>query len=774
MAQASRPRSIASELFSPLAALALIAGIVGVQCLPRLPPRWIDAALVVAGFVLLIALPRWRAMAWCVLGFAWSAWHADIALQQRLPAAWEGQDIDVVGRVVDLPQALDGSRRFDLRIERATRDGRAEDWSGTVRVSWYEPAPPLAPCEQWALRLRLKRPRGLVNPGAFDFERHALEQGLVATGYVRDDGANARREPVPWCIDGLRARLSQGIAAQLGDDTASRLLRALAVGDQRDLDDADWQVLRATGVGHLIAISGLHVALLAGLGVLLMRALWKLFPRIGLRVPGPLLEAPAGLLCATAYAALAGFGLPATRTLLMIAVVAGARLARRALSPAQGLALAAMAMLIVDPLAVLSAGFWLSFVGVAFLMLCLSGSPRTWWRELAGAQGAMSLGLLPLSVWFFGQSSLIGPLANLVAVPFVSFLVVPLTLFASALLLPLPAIASPLLHLAHGAMQAQWWLLQRFAALPGAQWWLPEPAWWAFALALLGAVWMLLPRGVPLRWTGALLFLPLLVPRLDTPRAGEFDATVVDVGQGLAVIVQTERHALVFDAGARYPSGFDLGEAAVVPSAHALGIDRADRLIVSHGDNDHAGGAAAVIAALQPGQVESGEPQRVGAGATLCRAGEEWAWDAVQFRMLGPLDPQAPKDNDRSCVLLVESAGARLLLTGDIGAEVEPGVAAAVGTGAAPVLVVPHHGSRTSSSAEFLDALKPPLALVSAGYRSRFGHPHPDVVQRYRERGIELVNTAEAGCLRLRFGTDAKPQWLARCRQARAPYWREH
>ena len=518
----------------------------------------------------------------------------------------------------------------------------------------------------------------------------------------------------------------------------------------------------------------MHVALLAGLGVLFVRGCWRLFPRIGLRVPGPILEAPAGLLCAFAYAALAGFGLPATRTLLMIAVVAIARLGRRGMAPTHGLALAALAMLLFDPIAVLSAGFWLSFVGVAFLILCLSGSARPWWREGVDAQGAMSVGLLPLSVWFFGQGSLVGPLANVVAVPFVSFVIVPLTLLGAALLLPLPALGTPLLHLAQWLMQGQWWLLQKLATLPGAQWWLPEPAWGTFGLALLGAIWLLMPRGVPLRWAGAMMFLPLLLPRLDAPLEGQFDATVIDVGQGLAVLIQTSSHSMVYDTGGRYPSGFDLGEAAVVPTAHALGISRIDRLMISHGDNDHAGGAAAVVAALHPGTIEAGEPARTALGSSLCLAGSKWRWDGVSFRVLGPIDPQASRRNDRSCVVLIESAGARLLLTGDIGADVESAVASAVGPGAAPVLVVPHHGSRTSSSEEFLVALKPLLALVSAGYRSRFGHPHPDVVRRYIEQGVELVNTADAGCLRLRFGLAAYPLWLERCRQTRAAYWREH
>jgi competence protein ComEC len=757
---------------SPLTALAFTLGILGVQGFSALPPWLLDIAFCAVGIAALIWLPRGYALAWCAIGFGWAALCADEAMQARLPRELEGHDVLVSGRITGLPQRAEGATRFFLDVANAQEGAAPLAWHGRVRVSWYAPAPDLLPCETWRLTLRLKRPRGLLNPGGFDAERHALEQGVVAMGYVRDDEDNSRVTAATPCVDGLRWELSQAIAQQLGDTTPVRLLRALAVGDQGDLDDADWQVLRATGVGHLIAISGLHVGLLAALGALLTRAVWKLFPRITLRVPGPLLEAPAALVFATAYAALAGFGLPTTRTLLMIAVLALARWWRRSLSTPQGLALSAMAILSVDPLGVLSAGFWLSFVGVAFLMLCLGGTRLTWWRELGKSQAAMSLGLLPLSAWFFGQSSFIGPVANLIAVPFVSFVIVPLVLLGSALIFFLPPLAAPVLQMALWCMQAQWWMLQQLAAVPGSQWYLPEPSALSFVLSLIGAFWLLLPRGVPLRWVGILLFLPLCWPRQDLPEQGEFDVVMMDVGQGLAVLVRTREHILVYDAGARYPSGFDLGEVAVVPTAHALGIGKIDRLIVSHGDNDHAGGAAAVAAALRPQRIESGQPERLRIPAVFCVAGESWIWNDVRFRMLGPLDPAAEKGNDLSCVLLIEASGARFLLTGDIGAEAEPGIAAALPPGPPLVLAVAHHGSRHSTHAEFLAATHPVLGLVSAGYRSRFGHPHADTVQRFRERGIELVNTADAGCLRLRLGA-AGVHWQERCRMARHAYWRE-
>ncbi|MCE5232996.1 MAG: DNA internalization-related competence protein ComEC/Rec2 [Mizugakiibacter sp.] len=755
---------------------ALLAGVVAVQALPALPPRMLDVAALLAGLLLAWRRPRLLLPAIVLAGFGWGALRADFALDARLPRALEGRDLDVVGVLDDLPRADAREARFELRVESATLDGAPLPLRGLLRLAWYDDAPTLAPCERWALRVRLKRPRGLVDPGGFDSERHALERGIVAVGYVRDGGAR-RRLAQGVCIDRLRARLAAAIAAALPDDAATaHRLQALAVGDQRGLGDADWDVLRGTGTGHLIAISGLHVGLAGVVAAWLLRGLWWLCPALGERLPRPRAEAPAALLAACAYGALAGLGLPTLRTLLMIGVVALARLSRRAPGAAHTLGLALAAILLADPLAVLSAGFWLSFAGVAFLVLVVGRAPRGWRglaHELGAAQGVMAVALLPLGVWFFGQSSLVGPLANLVAVPFVSFAIVPLTLLATLLLIPLPALGVPLLHAAAALLRAQWWLLERMAAWPGAHGYLPEPGLAAFALASLGALWLLLPRGVPARGLGALLFLPLLWPRVALPPPGGFDAVVLDVGQGLSVLVRTRAHALLFDAGARYPSGFDLGATVAVPALHALGVRRLDVLMVSHGDNDHAGGVPAVAAAFPQARLLGSEPRRSPLPLALCRAGQAWSWDGVRFRVLHPRAAQPGRGNDGACVLLVEASGGRLLLPSDIGAGVEPEVAAAAGAGPPLVLVAPHHGSRSASSAAFVAALHPRLAIVSAGWRNRFGHPHPEVLARYAAAGVPLLDTAREGALRVRFPADAAPlpaeSWRARSRR----YWRE-
>lgn len=769
-----------ADWFRPATAVAFLAGALAVQTLSVLPPRWADAPLALAAVALIILFRRARWIGFFLLAAAWTMWRADLSLAQRLPHAFEGEDLVVTGRVHGLPRAQDDATRFEFDADSATHEGKPIAFSGRLRLAWYgtesSPAPDIEPCSDWRLQLRLKRPRGGVNPGGFDFERYALEAGIVATGYVRESPVTRAGGAAPVCVDRLRARIAAVIDATLGDNASAHLLRALAFGDQHAMNEREWAIARATGIPHLIAISGLHIALFASFGIALVRLLWKLAPRLTLRWPAPLIEAVASLTFAVAYALIAGFGLPTRRALVMIAALLAANLARRARAPVHGLALAVIALLAWNPACVLSAGFWLSFVGVAWLMFCLGGAGdrRRWWRELVTAQGVASLGLLPLGIWFFGQSSLVGPLANLVAVPWICFFVLPLTVIASLLVLIVPALGTPLLQLAGWAMQWLWWLLEEMAAWPGALWYFPEPSTWTVVLAMLGALWLLMPRGVPARALGLFLFLPLLLPGAAPLADGEFTAYMLDVGQGQAFVVRTRDHAMIYDAGAKFPSGFDFGEATVMPALHALGIEHVDRMIVSHGDNDHAGGAAAVMAALPGIAVESGEPARLPIPAAQCLAGQSWNWNGVEFRIVHPREPLSSVDNDRCCVLAVRSGNSELVLPGDITKAVEPDVAAALGP--VPrhlVLQVPHHGSKTSSSADFIAELHPSLGLISAGYMNRFHHPSKDVVARYAAARVELADTARGGFIAIRFAPKSAPHIVERGRIDRHPYWRE-
>jgi len=756
-------------------AIMLLLGVLAVQWLVALPPAWICGAIAVLACIVLRLGTYGRALAWCLFGVAWACWRGGAAMDARLPREREGQDITVVGRVADLPVVGSDATGFLLDVEHASLGEIPLSLHGRVRVNWYHSAAAIPPCSRWQLSLRLKRPRGMLNPGGADGERSALERHIVAVGYVRDGEDNWPLESPGFCINRVRAAISRGIAERVSDPHDAALLQTFSVGDTRGLTQHDWEVARANGIPHLIAISGFHVGVSALFGVWFARLIYLLVPRCGRRLPRVQAQAMAALAAAGAYSALAGFGLPTVRTLLMIAIVALARCSRRHPTGAQTLSLALLAVLLMDPLSVLSAGFWLSFIGVAFLMVSLSihgKGLRGFLHELSAGQLVMTLSLLPLTMWFFGESSLVGALSNLIAVPFVSFVIVPAALIGMILLGVCPPLAQPVFVAAAWLAHAQWWLLERMATWPGAHWYLPEVSGWALLLATTGALWLFAPRGVPMRWLSGLLFLPLLFPQRSLPTQGGFQLWMLDVGQGLSVVIRTEHRALVYDAGARYPSDFDLGEAAVLPSLHALGIGHLDLLIASHADNDHAGGIPVVAAAFPLAERLSGEPERLPIPMAACEAGKTWQWDGVSLRVL-PSGTAGGPANDRSCVLLVEGRGGRALLTGDITKAVESTVAEALAAGPPLVMTVPHHGSKTSSSATFIQALAPTLALVSAGWRNRFHHPSAVVIKRYDEAGVPWLNTATAGAIQVDAPPDRPPYVAATWRQRQSRYWRE-
>ena len=754
-------------------ALAFVAGAITCLLLPGLPWWPLLAVLAAAGAGWWWRAGRLRWLGPLLAGFGWAGLQATHVLSSQLPPFWEKRDVVIEGRLVDLPQAELRRSRFRFKVDdHATMPGPLR--GRTVQLSWYDDFDALAPGPRtglkagarWKLVVQVRAPRGLSNPGGFDSERHALSQRIAATGYVREPGT-ARALSAPAGINAWREAMSARIEAAI-TSPSSRYVRALALGDTRGLDDEDWETLRAAGVTHLIAISGFHVGLVAGFFALCAGGLWRWSPRWLQRFPRPQVAGLAGLVGACGYAALAGFALPTVRTVLMIAVVVLARLSRRPVRVVDSLGLAVIALVLLDPLSLLAAGFWLSFAGVAWLAWCLPQSQH-WARGFLSAQGAATLGLLPLTVALFGQASAVGPLINLVAIPWWSLVVVPLSLVGTALEALCAGAGVWAWRAAAWCFDLTWPMFVALAESRFALWWLPESAWYALPLAILGAFWMLLPRGVPGKWLASLLWLPLLWPALESADHGEVELLLVDVGQGLSVLVRTRHHALLYDTGPAVRDGFDAGERAVVPALRAMGVAALDRVVISHGDNDHAGGFPSVAAAIPSrGSVgPEGSPVAVDAP---CVAGQAWSWDGVRFRFLHPTPHFPYLGNEASCVLRVESAHGAILLTGDIGEVIERELLRRVPRDLrADVVLAAHHGSGGSSDPDFVAATGARLALVSAGFGNRFGHPRRDVVARWQGRGAEVLDTAESGAIRVWLGREGMQ--VRERRRSRARLW---
>ncbi len=751
-------------------AVFLLSGVCWVQSWPDLLPLWLSVtSLVTGGWCWWKNDNYLRCLAVFLFGIGLANVHAEWALAQRLQT---NTDAEVIGQVEGLPLRDEDSVRFEFHIAESKNKKLV---GKKVRLSWYGDAPGLVAGSVWKFQIQLRPPRGLLNPGGFDFERRALEQNIAATGYVKRN-AGAKRLKAGEGVDHWRENISRQIQASINSEQA-RFVQALALGDTRQLSDDDWQILRATGLTHLIAISGFHVGLVAGFAALCCYLIYFLFPRLGRVWPRIQAMAMSAMLLAFAYTALAGFALPTYRTFLMIAVVAMAKLSRRPIRISQSLALALIAILLFDPLAVLSAGFWLSFIGVAWLVWCLPSNPgQTSLNRMQQikiffrSQWIALLGLLPLSLWFFGQTSVLGPLTNIVGIPWISLVVVPLALLGLLFSSMHIGIATFFWKLSASAMNLLWLGLEKIADWPQAMLWLPEPSFLALSLAMLGAFVLLLPRAVPGKWLAIVLFLPLLFPDIPTPERNEVDIALIDVGQGLSVLIKTRNNAMLYDAGPAKIGGFDAGESVVVPALHAVGIRRLDRIVISHGDNDHSGGLASVMKAYPQAPVIASEGS-LKIKAMPCLRAQKWSWDGVNFEFLHPPAFFPYMANESSCVLRIEAGGKVALLTGDIGKQIEYRLIHEQPEKIqADLLQVPHHGSETSSSAEFLTAVNPGLALIASGADNRFGHPRQSVVERYLQRDIPLASSPQYGWMRIRLGQNGV-QWQESRRRNSARYW---
>lgn len=745
-----------------LAAIAFLAGIVVFQQLPDVPDgRW--AGLLLLSLPLSFLVAPLKIPLWMVNGFLIALLQAHSLLATELASEWQGQNLLVEGVIESLPEQRQYGQRFLFRItDVITPPLQAAEVPRRVRLNWYRSDQPLEVGQAWQLLLRLKQPHGFMNPGGFDYEGWLFRQGIRATGYVRhsDDNRYLGRENSPaYALHRLRASLAAKIDQALAQDRFQGMVKALAIGLREDISAPQWDVLVKTGTNHLMAISGLHIGLVAGLAFFLWRWVWARSAYLLRYWPAPKAGALAAIVAALVYAAMAGFSIPTQRALVMVVVFMLALIFQRYRPPLDGLLLALLVVLALDPLAVMDAGFWLSFAAVAVILFGLGGRLGTrgaWWKW-GRVHVLIAIGLLPLTLLLFQKASLISPLANFIAVPVISLLVVPLVLLGTLTLSVLPALGQGLLYLAEGCLTLIWPVLEGLAALPAAQIYHAFVAPWVILPAVLGTLWLLAPRGWPARWLGGVWLAAAFCLPHARPEPGEAHFTLLDVGQGLAAVVETRHRTLVFDTGPRFSASFDTGAAVVLPYLISRGVERVDTLMVSHGDNDHIGGARSLIKGIPVANILTSVPGQLSdVGARGCHAGQSWRWDGVRFDILHPGRAFRGDENNGSCVLKVSTQGGAVLLTGDIEKRAEILLLAEQAANLrADVLVVPHHGSKTSSLPRFIRAVGPRWALFPVGYRNRFKLPHAAIVARYDTVGAEVMASGLEGAISLRLGREA-------------------
>ena len=784
----------------PATLTAFVAGVLLLQQGAELPSGALIAAIAACSLVLAAAAlalrptaAPWRRRSACtaalLAGVAYAGWMAQLRLADQLGFADEGRDLEVIGVVAALPSQAERGVRFAFDVQRVMP--AQVHVPARISLAWYEPRQAPRPAEQWRFTVRLRRPHGNFNPAGFDGELWMLEQSIRASGYVRDGPTAAtplRLQPTVWhlnaLIDRLRGDLRARMQLALQQRRYAGVIIALVMGDQGLIAPGDWTLFNRTGISHLVSISGLHITMIAALLALAAGAAWRRSARLLAICPLQPVRAAAGTVGALLYCLLAGWGVPAQRTFVMLATVAAAMVFRTRLDGFTVLAAAAAVVCLWDPWSVLAPGFWLSFGAVACIFYSLG--PRLAplakgahlvraLREAVRVQAAVTIGLVPLTLVLFAQISPVSPLANALAIPLVSYLVTPLALVGAAAVATGDALApagAVLLVLSHALFDCLAGALTWMVQLPYAWVAFPPPPIWAVALAAAGIAWLLAPAGWPLRWVGVTWLLPALVWPPERPGVDSLWVTALDVGQGMALVLETQREVLVFDTGPRLGEDIDAGARVIVPYLRSRGIDRVSMLVISHLDADHSGGAQSLIQSIRVDRVLTSIPAdsellRGVPDLVRCEQGQRFAVGTLQVEVLSPpaeLYQRAhATTNASSCVLRARLGPTRVLLTGDVPARQEAGMVAAFGQGLeAQLMVAPHHGSRTSSSEAFIQTVRPRWASVQAGYRSRFGHPHQQVLLRYRQAGVQVVRSDWVGAARWRFdagGSARLEQW---------------
>lgn len=742
------------------------------QQMPDLPPwPWL---LIVSLFCLSCLRNKQAFLVGLAFGWAWSWLWGYYYVQQQLSEEMVKQDVLVTGQIVSIPQIYPQHVTFNFRVEELQFNNQFYSAPQNLRLSWYrnphtefaQEIPVLTVGQTWQFIVRLKPPHGFMSPGANDYSQHLFSQHIDAIGYVHTKHLPVLlSNEVCWkdWVNKQREELWVQLQHVLNAQAQSGIIAALAIGERNNITTEEWKILQATGTSHLVAISGLHVGLVAALVMGLTAKIMCYLGSITARFPARICASVLALVAALIYSALAGFAVPTQRALIMLTLIIYGVMQQRNTSRVYILITAVVIILFYDPLATLSVSFWLSFIAVAAIFYIIQGRQAreasekfTRWCEWGRLQWGISCLLIPITLWYFQQAPLVSPLANAAAIPWVSFIVVPLALSGCIFLYLWPWLGELLLQFATFTMQIIWPLLQWLATRSYATWEFSIPYFWVYAVLIIAVLILFMPRGLPGKWYGLCALLPLWFLSPARPAAGEVWVDVLDVGQGLAVVIRTQHHTLLFDAGDVLSDRLDAGSAVIVPFLRKAGVNTLDALMISHDDRDHAGGAETLLEKLQVKQVYAGENWRTAlTKVSACQAGQYWQWDKVEFQVLHPGNQKKWQDNNASCVLKISSGQHSVLITGDIESPAENYLVKHYPDKlATTILIAGHHGSATSSSKRFIQHTDPQYVVFSAGYLNRFNFPNRKVAARYAERGVISLMTGTHGTIHLAFDAE--------------------
>lgn len=731
------------------------------QTFAHLPTKQSLFLLVLSGSFAWILLGRYRYAylpSAFLFGFVLSAWYAHSLLSFTLPNELEGKPIVLKGFIASLPTKDQWQTQFLFSLQQIQHGNKRFDVKTLIRLSWRDNKTHLRVGDGWQLVARIKRIHGTQNQGAFDYEAWALQKGLRATGYVVSGNPANKFLTHHWYyhpIDQIRQVVGNKIRLRLPDSLTSPWLLALTIGERSGISQSSWQVLRNTGTNHLMAIAGLHIGIMAGFAHWLCAWIWRRFPWLLLRLPASHAGAYAALCIALFYSALAGFSIPTQRASIMLIIFILTLLSKRKINVWHSWSFALLMVLLINPLTVLTESFWLSFGTIALIIYGMKGrlAAKGFWWHWGRVQWVIAVGLIPLSLFFFRECSIVSFVANSIAIPWLGFFILPFCFLSILFLFISPPIATVLLACADKSLGLLWIVLTWFSKLHFATWHLFIPNHGILIITMFAFIFLLLPSGFPGRWLAFFWLLPIIFYKPPKPTLGDFWLTLLDVGQGLAVVVQTKTHLLVYDAGPKYLASSDMGERIVLPYLETIGANQIDLLVISHGDNDHSGGAQAILNALPVRKLKTSVPEKfLAQPASYCLSGESWQWDNVQFKFIYPSVDKLKLNNNSSCVLTIDNGSQRVLLTGDIEKLAERTLLLNNPSElSAHLLIAPHHGSKTSGLETFVTAVHPNIVLYAVGYRNRYHFPHYSVVKAYARIHAQQLSTSDSGAIHFKF-----------------------